>query len=116
MARFTWGEPDGIPEGSDFRVELLVSLNGGSSGATSSGTYTLSVQDSVLNGGTAVLADEASDSKSTVNGRTLVAWEILDSQTAATEAGVYPTDVKLVDSATLIRYFRGTTRFRAVVD
>ncbi len=105
--RQIWGWPDGIPEGSDFRLESVLTLNGAKSSqlVTSSGTYTLTISDSVLNGGTALLTDEASDSTTLVNAGTRVAWEITDAQSSGWEAGTYKGDIKLVDSGGKITYW-----------
>ncbi len=102
-----WGEPDGIPEGSDFRLEAVLTRNGASDSGTinSSGTFTLTVSDSVLNAGTALLTDEASDSTSLITAGTLVAWEITDTQSSAWEAGTYNGDIKLSDSAASITFW-----------
>lgn len=116
MARQAWGEPDGIPEGSDFTLEAKLLVNGAldTTRVTSSGTFTLTVSDSVLNGGTALLTDEASDSKTTSTG--LIKWNIADTQSSAWEAGVYNGDIKCVDSGSLITYWPITLRVREAKD
>lgn len=113
-----WGFPDGIPEGSDFALEGVLTLNGAKDSdlVTSSGTYTLSVQSSVLNGGTALLTDEGSDSTSVIGSGTKVRWEITDTQSSAWEAGEYPGDIRLVDSGGSITYWAVTIKIRAAID
>lgn len=107
MTRVTWGGPDGIPEGSDFRLESVLTRNGAkdTAGVTSSGTYTVTVSDSVLNAGVALLADEASDSKVQIATGLLVSWQITDAQSSGWAAGTYQGDIKLVDSGGTITYW-----------
>lgn len=118
MSRQIWGWPDGIPEGSDFRLEAVLTRNGApdTAGVTVDGTYTLTVSDSALNAGVALLADEASDSVSVVGSGTLVAWEITDAQSSAWQAGSYNGDIKLVDSAGSISYWPVTMIVREAKD
>lgn len=114
--RQAWGEPDGIPEGSDFRLEAKLTVHGATdtSRVTSSGTFTLTVSDSVLNSGTALLTDETSDSETTATG--LIAWEITDTQSSAWEAGTYFGDIKCVDSNALITYWPVSIKIREARD
>lgn len=116
MTRIAWGEPDGVPEGSDFALEALLTVNGATNTGfvTSSGTFTLTVQDSVLNGGVALLTDRTSDSVTTSIGK--VRWEITDSQSSAWEAGTYQGDIKCVDSGTIITYWPVSLKVRSVKD
>lgn len=116
MTRKAWGEPGGVPEGSDFTLEAVLTVNGALSTGlvTSSGTFTLTVSDSVLNGGTALLAGEASDSVTTATG--LVKWNIADTQSSAWEAGVYNGDIKLVDSGGIITYWPVSLKVREARD
>jgi len=116
--RQIWGWPDGIPEGSDFTLEGMLTLNGAkdSNLVTSSGTYTLSISDSVLNGGTALLTDETSDSVSLANAGTKVVWNITNVQSSGWEAGTYKGDIKLVDSGSKITYWPVTYTSREVRD
>lgn len=116
MTRKIWGLPDGVPEGSDFTLEAVLTVNGAlnTSLVTSSGTFTLTVSDSVLNGGTALLSDEASDSFTTATG--LVKWAIADTQSSAWEAGTYDGDIKLVDSGGIITYWPVALKVREVRD
>ena len=116
VERQAWGEPLGIPEGSDFRLEAKLTVHGATdtSRVTSSGTFTPTVSDSVLNGGVALLTDEASDSKTTATG--LVAWEITDTQSSGWEAGTYNGDVKGVSSAGTILYWPVTLKVREARD
>lgn len=114
--RKAWGLPYGVPEGSDFRLSAIVTNNGSlSTGAfTSSGTWTVTISDSVLNGGTALLTDEVSDSVTTASG--FIAWDILDTQSADWESGDYNGDIKLVDSGAFIRYFPVSLKVRSIKD
>jgi len=113
-----WGFPHGIHEGSDFALEAVLTINGAKDSdlVTSSGTYTLSVQSSVLNAGTALLADEGSDSTVVIGSGTKVRWEITDTQSSGWEAGEYPGDVKLVDSGGSITYWSCTMKVRTAID
>ena len=110
--RKAWGLPYGVPEGSDFRLSAIVTNNGSVLGST--GTWTLTISDSVLNGGTALLTDEASDSVTIASG--FVAWDILDTQSADWESGDYNGDIKLVDSGAFIRYFPVSLKVRSIKD
>lgn len=114
--RMTWGGNTGVPEGSDFDLVAQVTLNGAlpSGLLTSSGTWTLTVSDSVLNAGVALLTDRASDSFATTTGK--ARWSITDSQSSAWEAGVYGGDIKLVDSGGIITYWPISMKVRGVKD
>ena len=105
-----------MPEGSDFALEAVLTVNGALSTGlvTSSGTFTLTVSDSVLNGGAALLTDRTSDSVTTATGK--VRWEITDSQSSAWEAGTYDGDVKLVDSGGIITYWPVSLKVRSAKD
>ncbi len=115
--RAIWGEPVGIPEGSHFYLQTSLKMNGinDTVNVTSSGTYTLTVQDSVLNGGTALLSSEASDSKLATNNGLSVAWDITNTQSAGWEAGEYPGDIKCVDSGGSISYWPVTMKIRSAL-
>ena len=107
MARKIFGTPDGIPEGSDFTLEVTFTLNGitDTGRVTSSGTYSITVSDSILNGGTALLsALTGSFSTATISGG-LATWTITDTQSSGWEAGTYLGDIKLSDSGSLITYW-----------
>lgn len=107
-----WGGDLGIPEGSDFTLEAKLTVNGvtDTSRVTSSGTFTLWISDSVLNGGTALLSNEAADSVATTTG--VVKWEITDAQSSGWEGGLYNGDVKGVDSASNILIWPVSIRIR----
>ena len=111
-----WGLPDGVPEGSDFKLAAVLTVNGALDTAkvTSSGTFTLTISDSVLNGGAALLTDEASDSKTTATG--LIEWAITDTQSSAWEAGTYDGDIKCVDSGAIITFWPVSLKVRSVKD
>ena len=114
MARKVFGAPDGIPEGSDFTLESTLKLNGitDTGRVTSSGTYTITVSDSLLNGGVALLsALTGSFSTATISGG-LATWTITDTQSSGWEAGSYLGDIKLTDSGSLISYFAVTLLVR----
>ena len=114
--RKAWGLPYGVPEGSDFKLAAVVTKHGSlSTGAfTSSGAWTVTISDSVLNGGTALLADEVSDSMTAATG--LVEWSITDTQSEGWASGEYNGDIKLVDSGSTIRYFPISMKVRSVRD
>lgn len=114
--RQAWGEPEGVPEGSDFDLVAYLTVEGAIDTArvTSSGTFTVTVSDSVLNGGTALLADEASDSVTTATGKVL--WSITDTQSSAWEAGTYNGDIKCVDSGLLVTYWPVSLKVREARD
>lgn len=96
--RQVWGQPLGIPEGTDFTLEAILTIAGqvDTARVSASATITLTVSDSVLNGGTALLSDEASDSFTKAAG--LVKWNITDTQSSGWEPGTYDGDIKSVDS------------------
>lgn len=110
--RQAWGEPLGIPEGTDFTLEAKLTVHGATdtSRVTSSGTFTLWVSDSVLNGGTPLLTNETSDSVVTATG--VVKWNITDAQSSGWAAGLYNGDVKLVDSGGFILAWPVSLRVR----
>lgn len=118
MSFASWGEPDGIPEGSDFRLEAVLTRNAAkdAAGVTSSGTITLSAESSVLNSGVAILTDVATSSKSQITTGLLAAWEIADTQSSAWDAGTYQGDIKLVDSGGTITYWPVTIKIRTAID
>jgi hypothetical protein len=105
-----------VPVGSDFTLEAVLTLDGALSPSrvTSSGTFRLTVSDSVLNGGSALLTDRLSDSVTASAG--LVKWNITDSQSSGWEAGTYDGDIKLVDSGGTITYWPVSLKVRAVKD
>lgn len=100
-----WGAPNGIPEGSDFTLEAKLTRGGAldTASVTSSGTFTLTVSDSVLNAGIALLTAEAVDAFTTATG--LAVWNITDAQSSGWEAGTYNGDIRLVDSGGTISYW-----------
>jgi hypothetical protein len=104
-SRKSWAVPFGVAEGSDFKLAATILNQGAVSSAsfTSSGTWTVTISDSVLNGGVALLTAEASDSFTTATG--LAEWSITDTQSAGWAAGTYNGDIKVVDSGALVTYF-----------
>ena len=104
-SRKSWAVPFGVAEGSDFKLAATILNQGAVSSAsfTSSGTWTVTISDSVLNGGVALLNAEASDSFTTATG--LAEWSITDTQSAGWAAGTYNGDIKVVDSGALVTYF-----------
>ena len=116
MPRQLWGGTDGVPEGSDFTLEALLTVSGATdtSVTTSSGTYTLTISDSALNAGVDLLTDEASDTFNTTT--FITGWNITDTQSSSWEAGVYNGDIKLVDSGGLIRYWPVSMKVRSSKD
>ena len=111
-SRKSWAVPFGVAEGSDFKLSAKMLNNGAldTSGFTSSGTWTVTISDSVLNGGSALLTAEASDSFTKATG--LAEWSITDAQSAGWQAGTYNGDIKLVDSASLVHYFPVSLKVR----
>ena len=96
-----------IPEGSDFTLEATFTLNGISDTGrvTSSGAYTITVSDSILNGGTALLSAVSATFSTAVVTKGLATWTITDTQSSGWEAGTYDGDIKLTDSGSLLTYF-----------
>lgn len=115
MPRQLWGEPDGIPEGSDVSLEAVLTVNGVIAPAkvTSSGTYTLSIENTVQPV-VPILADETSDAFTASSG--LVRWDITAAQSALWPAGTFNGDIKLVDSGGAITYWPVTLKVRKVID
>ena len=115
MARKIFGSPDGIPEGSDFTLESTFILNGitDTGRVTSSGTYSITVSDSILNGGTALLSALNGTFSTAVIAGGLATWTITDAQSSGWEAGTYGGDIKLSDSGSLLSYFPVTVIVRS---
>lgn len=105
VSRKSWAVPFGVAEGSDFKLAATMLNHGAvdSVNFTSSGTWTVTVSDSVLNSGTALLSAETSDSFSKNTG--LAEWSITDTQSVGWASGTYNGDIKLVDSGALVHYF-----------
>lgn len=105
--RRAWGAPHGIPEGTDFTLESTLTVNGvtSPSAVTSSGAYTLTVSDSVLNSGVALLSAVAGTFSSASVATGLVTWSITDANSSGWEAGTYTGDIKLTDSGSKISQF-----------
>lgn len=117
--RRRWGEPFGVPEGSDFRLEAILRSAGAldTVNFTSSGTVTLSVSDSVLNGGVALLTDVAASSFNPATG--LVKFAVTQSTSDGWEAGDYNGDIKHNTSSTGTSqnmYFQTGLKIRAATD
>ena len=105
ISRKSWAVPFGVAEGSDFKLAATMLSHGAvdSVNFTSSGTWTVTISDSVLNGGSALLSAETSDSFTKNTG--LAEWAITDTQSAGWAAGTYNGDIKVVDSGALVTYF-----------
>ncbi len=112
--RKAWAQPLGVAEGSDFELQAVLLRNGVVDATTfSSGvTIALTVSDSVLNGGTALLNAEGSDSFTAASG--LVKWSITDTQSNDWQAGTYNGDIKVTDTSSLIHYFPISLKVREV--
>lgn len=112
----TWGSPAGIPEGSDFTLEAILTRNAAldTSGITTSGALTLTVSDSVLNNGSALLTDEPVDSLTVASGKAV--WNITDTQSNGWQAGTYNGDIKLIDSGGGVTYWPISMVVRSVRD
>ncbi len=115
MARQVWGEPDGIAAGSDVSLEAILTVDGAivPSQVTSSGIYTLSVENLVQPLQT-ILIDEPNDAVTASSG--LVRWDITSVQSSSWSAGTFNGDIKLVDSGGSITYWPVSLRVRSVVD
>lgn len=115
MPRQLWGDPDGVPEGSDVSLEAVLTIDGAiaQSQVTSSGIYSVSVENTVQPLQT-ILTDELSDVVTASTG--LVRWNITSLQTAVWPAGTFDGDIKLVDSGGTITYWPVSLRIRGVVD
>ena len=115
MARQSWGEPDGIPEGSDFSLEAVLTVNGAiaPSQVTSSGAITLSVENTV-EPIIPLLIDEVRDAVDAPSG--LVRWNITAAQSSAWPAGTFNGDIKLIDSGGTITYWPVSLKIRSVID
>ena len=105
--RRAWSAPLGIPEGTDFTLEATLTVNGANntSTVTSSGAYALTVSDSVLNGGVALLTAQAGTFSTSVISTGLATWAITDALSSGWEAGTYTGDIKLTASGGLISQF-----------
>lgn len=118
MPRQAWGEPGGIPQQSDFTLEAVLTINGviSPSVATSSGTYSLTVQDSTLNGGIALLDSVNASAGDIVPSAGFVKWTVTHEQSSGWEAGTYEGDIRLEDSGGSITYWPVTLKVRSVKD
>ena len=105
-----------MPEGSDFKLEAVLTQNGTLDTATinAAGTVVLTVSDSVLNSGVALLTDEATDSFTTDTG--LAEWAITDTQSNGWASGTYNGDIKLTDTSGLVHYWPVSLKVRDVRD
>jgi len=104
--RKSWAVPFGVAEGSDFKLVATVLNQGAVDNVnfTDSGTWTLTVSDSVLNGGSALLSAQAvSSSFVKLTGK--ATWAISDTASVGWAAGTYNGDIKVVDSGALVTYF-----------
>ena len=90
----TIGGSTGVPEGATFVLEtvLLIDGNTDSGHITSSGTVSLTVSDSVLNAGTALITDKASTTFT--QGTGLALFKITNTESNGWESGTYNGDVK----------------------
>ncbi len=115
MARQRWGDPDGVPEGSDVTLEAVLTVNGVVAPAqvTSSGAFSLSIENTVQPL-SPLLDDETSDSVTASSG--LVRWNITAAQTAGWPPGTFNGDIKLVDSGGTVTYWPVSMMVRSVVD
>ncbi len=115
MTRQIWGDPDGIPEGSDVALEAVLTVDGAiaPSQVTSSGIYSVSIENTVQPLQT-ILTDELSDVVTSSLG--LVRWDITAVQTASWPMGTFDGDIKLVDSGGSITYWPVSLRVRSVID
>ena len=116
MPRQAWGEPDGVPAQSDFTLEAILTLDGvvSPSVATSSGTISLTVQDSALNNGVALFDGRAASSGDFVAATGFIKWTVTHDQSSGWEAGTYPGDIKLVDSGGSVTYWPVSLKVRSV--
>ena len=115
MTRQVWGAQDGVPEGSDFSLEAILTVNDTLAPAqvTSSGVFTLSIENTVQPI-TPLLVDELSDVVSASLG--LVKWNITAVQSSGWPAGSFNGDIRLVDSGGSITYWPVSLRIRSVID
>ena len=74
--RYVWGEPDGIPEGSNFRLEAELLMNGVNDTAVGLATIVLNLRDANNSAATTILIDEATDSVLTTGQYIRAAWDI----------------------------------------
>lgn len=115
MSRQLWGDPDGVPKGSDVALEAVLTVDGAvaPSQVTSSGIYSLSIENTAQAFPT-ILTDELSDVVTASSG--LVRWNITAVQSSSWSAGTFSGDIKLVDSGGTITYWPVSVRVRDVVD
>ncbi len=115
MTRQVWGDPDGVPAGSDVSLEAVLTIDGAISPqqVTSSGAYTVSIDNTVQPMQT-ILTDEPSDAVTASAG--LVRWNIAAVQTSSWIAGTFDGDIKLVDSGGSVTYWPVSLKVRSVVD
>ena len=104
-----------MPAGADVALEAVLTVDGAASPqqATSSGVYTLSIENTV-SPLQSILTDELSDAFTASSG--LARWNITDTQTSVWPAGTFDGDIKMVDSGGSITYWPVSIKIRSVVD
>ena len=121
-ARRVWGDPNGVPEGSDFDLVAELTLNGVSdSAALGGGTFVLSLRDSTDSSASLILTDEATDSTSTGSGSYGIRcrWQIADTQSnawASDSAIVFHGDIRGTESGGSVHYWPAGLVVRPVLD
>lgn len=115
MVRQTWGEPDGMAEGSDVALEAVLNVDGTVDPArvTSSGAITLSVENTVQVF-SPLLVDEPCDAFTPGTGR--ARWNITSLQSGGWPTGTFDGDIKLIDSAGAVTYWPISLKVRSVID
>jgi len=123
-ARRVWGDPNGVPEGSDFDLVAELTLNGVSdSAALGGGTFVLSLRDSTDSSASLILTDEATDS--TLMGTAALGfgvrcrWQITDTQSnawASDSTIVFHGDIRGTESGGAVHYWPTGLVVRSVLD
>jgi hypothetical protein len=108
--RYIWGDPDGIPEGSDFDRQDTTLFGG---------TYVLNLRDANNTAAATILVDEASDSTDTGAPIFRVKWSIADTQSngwASDSVVTYHGDIRGVLTDGRVLYWPVGLKMRPVLD
>ena len=79
MSRLIWGEPDGIPEGSNFDLMAELTINGVRDTTLEGGTYVMSLREAGNSTAANILTDTVSSSNDSSRPFYTVKWSIEDS-------------------------------------
>lgn len=117
--RYIWGWPDGIPEGSDFRLQAELTINGIRDTTLEGGTYVLNLRDANNSAATTILIDRATSTTDSAAPFYRVTWDIEDSISngwAADSATLYHGDIRGTLADLRVMYWPVGLLMRPVLD